>query len=101
MVADLILRFVWTLSIIPTSQGNPFIPYLTTFLSPVIAAGELCRWGGGGETREQRKKEKRERERERSRTLESLDSVRECIMYAQCGCLTTFIVQDRQHAPLH
>ena len=46
--ADLLLRFVWTLSIIPSQNGNPFIPGLDTFLSPLIAAAELCRrcmWG--------------------------------------------------------
>jgi len=45
---NLALRFIWTLSLLP-EKGNQFImPELQLYLSPVIAAAEICRrtmWG--------------------------------------------------------
>jgi hypothetical protein len=49
MVADLLLRFLWTLSLIPSGHGlHPFSEELQTVLAPVLAGLEILRrtmWG--------------------------------------------------------
>ncbi|CAM9573367.1 unnamed protein product, partial [Phaeothamnion confervicola] len=48
MCANLVLRFLWTVSIIPENRGNLFTADFQIYLSPVIAAAEILRrsmWG--------------------------------------------------------
>jgi hypothetical protein len=43
IVADLALRFLWTLSLIPASDSSPFRSHLQVYLAPALAALEILR----------------------------------------------------------
>jgi hypothetical protein len=48
VVANFFLRCLWTLSLIPESEGSPFMANLQIYLSPFLAVAEIFRrtmWG--------------------------------------------------------
>ena len=42
-VADLVMRFVWTLTLIPFSENSPLGSYMAAALNPFLASVELVR----------------------------------------------------------
>ena len=48
MVADLFLRFAWSLTLVPRGDNAPFAPNVIVYLQPILAMAEVvrrCMWG--------------------------------------------------------
>ena len=48
IVADLFLRFAWSLTLVPRGEHAPFAPNVIIYLQPMLAVGEVtrrCMWG--------------------------------------------------------
>ena len=48
MVADLFLRFAWSLTLVPRGDNAPFAPSVIVYLQPLLAMAEVirrCMWG--------------------------------------------------------
>ena len=48
IVADLFLRFAWSLTLVPRGDNAPFAPSVIVYLQPLLAIGEVtrrCMWG--------------------------------------------------------